>query len=173
MSTEVLRRSEHFAGHLRETAAALFLNASFGQVFKDVDTVAYKLYRDRLLADCGAPSDPIEVILIEQISMAHLITGYLHTKGLNSSAECASAYLGAAARLTGELRRSALALQTYRAASVRLAEMADANPQVPTGEVIEHHDEPLGDHVDGEIGATAEDDTDGPTALPFQRRASV
>jgi hypothetical protein len=171
--TELLRRSEHLAGHLRETAAALFLNASLGHVLKDVDTVAYKLYRDRLLADCGGPTDPIEVILIEQISIAHLITGYLHAKGLNSAVECAAAYLGAAARLTGELRRSALALQAYRAASVRLADMAEVDPKVPTGEVIEHHDEPQGDHVDGEIGATAEDNHDGPATLPFRRSASV
>jgi hypothetical protein len=43
---EVLRRSEHSAGHLRETAAALFLNASLGHVLKVVDT---RLSRNRCI----------------------------------------------------------------------------------------------------------------------------
>ena len=80
-TTEVLRPAEHFAGHLRETAVPLFLQATLRRALPQVDLVAFKLYRDQFLADCGNPTDPIEIILIEQIVMAHLITGHLQVKG--------------------------------------------------------------------------------------------
>jgi hypothetical protein len=172
--TEVLRRSEHLAGHLRETAAALFLNASLGQVLKDVDTVAYKLYRDRLLADCGGPTDPIEIILIEQIAMAHLITGYLHAKGLNSSVECATAYLGAAARLTGELRRTSLALQGFRAAARQLNKAAADERAAPAGMVLEVEAGAAGNCVstEKEVSPMGADD-DEPRIFPLRRSATI
>jgi hypothetical protein len=172
--TETISPSEYFAGHLRETIAPLFMNASLGRALQQTDTAAFRLYRNKLLTDCGGPTDPIEVMLIEQLALAHLNMGLLHCKASNSgSVECATAYSGAASRLMGEFRRSAIALQAYRAASVRLAEMAGDVADAQTGGILEHHDEPQGDHVDGEIGATAEDNHDGPATLPFRRIASV
>ena len=85
--------------------------------YGDADTNPKDYEEDHLipLEIGGNPTDPIEIILIDQISMAHLITGYLYVNGLNAaSVECAGAYLGAGARLTGELRRTALALQDAR-----------------------------------------------------------
>jgi hypothetical protein len=165
--TETISPSENLAGHLRETIAPLFMNASLGRALPQTDTTAFRLYRNKLPTDCGGPTDPIEVMLIEQLALAHLNMGLLHCKASNAgSVQCAAAYSGAASRLMGEFRRSAIALQAYRAASVRLAEMAEADPKVPTGEVIEHHDEPQGDHINGEIGATAEDNHDGPAPSP-------
>jgi hypothetical protein len=171
--TETISASEYFAGHLRETVAPLFMNASLGRALQQTDTTAFRLYRNKLLADCGSPTDPIEVMLIEQLALAHLNMGLLHCKASNAgSVECATAYSGAASRLMGEFRRSALALLAYRATSVRLAEMTQTNPEVPTGEVIEHGDELGENSSSSDIGATAGDD-DGPSILPFRHRASV
>jgi hypothetical protein len=172
--TETISASEYFAGHLRETVAPLFLNASLGRALQQIDTTAFRLYRNKLLADCGGPTDPIEVMLIEQLALAHLNMGLLHCKASNAgSVECATAYSGAASRLMGEFRRSALALQAYRATSVRLAEMTEANLEGPTGEVIEHVDKLGENSSSSDIGATAKDDDDGPAILPFRHLASV
>jgi hypothetical protein len=173
-AAEVPGPSEHFAGHLKESAVALFLNASLGLALPQVDLVAYKLFRDRLLADCGDPTDPIEIILIEQIAMAHLICGYLYAKGTNSaSVESAAVYLGAGGRLTGELRRTALALQAFRAASVRLGEMTSDGTEVPDGKVIDPEIEAQENQINSEVEANPGDEDDEPRILPFRRRATV
>ena len=77
--------------------------------------LAYKKYRDQLVADCGGPSDPVEVMLIEQLALAHLNAGRLHFRAANAeSLEGARVYGGLAVLLQGELRRTALALKAYR-----------------------------------------------------------
>jgi hypothetical protein len=171
---EVVDRSEYFAVRLRETVVPLFLSANCCRALPQIDIAAYQRYRDRLLADCGNPKDPIEVMLIEQLVLAHLNTGLLHCRSSHSnSIETAAVYLSAAARLTGEFRRTALALQAYRAASARLAEMAEADVDVPTGEVLEPADELEENYTANEIETARSDDPDGPTILPFRRSATV
>src|SRR5262249_2986320 len=121
-ATEVLGAAEHYAGHLRETAASMFNFATMAPALKGIEMPAYKIYRDRLLADCGGPTAPLEVMIIEQLSMAHVSLGLLSCRTTNAgSPEAVKVYSGAAARLMGEFRRSALALQAYRAASRQLA----------------------------------------------------
>ena len=116
--TEILAPSEHYAAQLRECVARLFMFASMTKAFKHFDAAAFKLFRDRLLADCGSPADPIEIMMIEQLALAHFNAGLLHRRAANSSSfECAGVHSNAAARLMAEHRRSALALQAYRAAS--------------------------------------------------------
>jgi hypothetical protein len=93
--------------------------------------------------------------------MAHLITGYLHVKGLNSgSVECASAYLGAAVRLTGELRRTSLALQAFRAAARQLNKAAAEDHARPTDLVLEIEADSAGncDHTEKEVAPRSADD---------------
>ena len=120
--TEVIAADEHHAGHLRETVPSIFHFASLSQAFKVIDQHAYKLYRDHLLADCGSPTDPIEIMIIEQLALAHFNLGLLSCKAANAGkVEAVGVYSGAAARMMGEFRRSALALQAYRAASRQLA----------------------------------------------------
>ena len=72
--------ADHYAGHLAETSASAFMYFSMAGagLFRQTDALAYKKFRDRLLADCGSPTDPIEVMLIEQLALAHLNTGRLH-----------------------------------------------------------------------------------------------
>jgi hypothetical protein len=157
--------SEHFAGHLKESALALFLNGSLAGALPQVDLTAYKLYRDRFLADCGNPTDPVEIVLVEQVVMAHLITGHLQVRGANAkSIESAAVYLGAAARLTGELRRTALALQAFRMAARQLNNDAGRESLSP-GELV--HD------TDNEKGiAPRRTDEECPPTVPLRRSAT-
>jgi hypothetical protein len=167
--------SEHFAIRLRETVVPLFLSANLSRPLPQIDTAAYQIYRDRLLADCGSPSDPIEVMIIEQLALAHINTGLLHCRAANSgSVEGASVYLGAAARLMAEFRRSALALQAYRAAARQLEHKAETGPVVVIDGAagIEGGPEKPGDDI--EQGLCPEtDDADVPVILPFCRSATV
>jgi hypothetical protein len=90
-------------------------------LLKDVDLASFRHFRDRMLEDYGGPSDPITVLLIEQIVMAHMNIGLLYFKASTAgSTECTTSYLAASARLLGELRRTALALPIYIEAAQRL-----------------------------------------------------
>ena len=111
---------EHFARQLSETAGALFMFASVGGVFAQVEPAAFKLYRDRLLLAAGNPDDPVEIMLLEQIALAHLNIGRLHLKSATAEGlEAAKAYGGMAIALTGEFRRIALAVAAYRASALQ------------------------------------------------------
>jgi len=113
--------SEHQAAHLRNSDASMFMFASMGTVLAEVDVTSYRIYRDRLLADYGNPKDPVIIMLVEQLALAHLNSGQLFYKASSaSSVECAAAYLAATTRLMAELRRTALALPAYREAMQRL-----------------------------------------------------
>ena len=84
-------------------------------VSKEIGTAAFKVYRDGLLKQAGSPTDPIEVMLIEQLALAHHRTAQLHAQAEQAkSVEESKVFTMAAVRLTGELRRLALALSQYR-----------------------------------------------------------
>jgi hypothetical protein len=171
-STETISASEYFAGHLRETVAPLFMNASLGRALQQTDTTAFRLYRNKLLADCGGPTDPIEVMLIEQLALAHLNMGLLHCKASNAgSVECATAYSGAASRLMGEFRRSAIALQAYRAAARQLGQVPQADLVIPDDTGTETESGKMS--VASEVAITPEEDDEEPGILPFRRTVSV
>jgi hypothetical protein len=113
--------SELHAAHLRDSAASMFMYASMGTVLAGLDVAGYRMFRDRLLVDYGNPTDPVEVMMLEQLALAHLNLGQLFGKASSAnSVECASAYLAATTRLMGEFRRTALALPAYREAVQRL-----------------------------------------------------
>src|SRR5579871_1934109 len=76
---------EHYARHLGETSASLFMFATLGGVFARVEPAAFKLFRDKLLLAAGNPSDPLEVMLIEQAALAHMNVGRLHLKSATAS----------------------------------------------------------------------------------------
>ena len=81
-----------------------------------VDAAIFRGYRDQLLKDAGSPSDPIEIMIIELLGLAHLQVARLQASVSCATApEEAKAYAGAAARLTAEFRRLALGLKQYRA----------------------------------------------------------
>jgi hypothetical protein len=167
--TEVVGHAEHYAGHLRETTSSLFHYAAMAPAFKVIDSKAFKLYRDRLLADCGHPRDPIEIMIIEQLSLAHFSMGLLSCKAANNrQPEAVGVYSGAAARLMGEFRRSALALQAYRAAARQLAHDPAKDIVIsPNVEVDPIGDEPGKECTDGKLIANSEVPDAGETIIRY------
>jgi hypothetical protein len=100
--------------------------ASLKQTLTQPDVMSYRIYRDRLLADYGDPRDPVVIMLLEQLALAHLNCGQLLRQASEAgTVECASAYLAATARLMAEFRRTALALPAYREAAQRLDRCTD------------------------------------------------
>lgn len=109
------------ATSLREMSGAAFLYGTMGEMFGSaIEGAGYKAYRDSLLADAGSPTDPIEIMLVEQLILTHNALGRLQCKAANATQlEAIEIFNAAAARLSAEFRRSSLALAEYRLASQR------------------------------------------------------
>ena len=104
----------HQADLIRDAAFAALM-ASSVPIGKEVAASGFKVYLDRLREESGNPNDPIERMMIEQIAMAHFRIGQLHARAESAkTAEESKIFLGAAARLTSEFRRLALAVKQYR-----------------------------------------------------------
>ena len=115
---------ERGAAVLREGAIPAYLYMTMTEVFGTHDLTAFKIYRDRLLADCKVSRDPIATMLVEQLALAHLNTARLHGRAATSTRiDEIRMYTNAAAQLAGEFRRGALALKAYREPS-RVADSA-------------------------------------------------
>lgn len=74
-----------------------------------------RVYLDDLVKDSGNPVDPVEIMLLEQLAMCHQYS--IQMQALSKKAEGTEAielYLSGAARLSGEFRKTALALKEYR-----------------------------------------------------------
>jgi hypothetical protein len=101
---------------LRERTAAGYLYASNAGIFQGTLEVAgYDQYVTDLVQEAGAPSDPIERMLVEQLALAHHNLGRLHVEAAASKGTAEAALLNAAvARLLSEFRKTALALKSYR-----------------------------------------------------------
>jgi hypothetical protein len=88
------------------------------QITTPQQIAAIQLYRHKVLFQAGAPTDPLEIMLIEQFVMAQQKIGDLHVRAANASEpEAVGQYLTAATRLMAECRKTLLALKTYRAPS--------------------------------------------------------
>ena len=105
------------AANLREVAAAGFMHWIMNSSMSiTLDAEAFALFRDKLLEDAGAPTDPIEVMLIEQLALAHFTIGRMHIKACSmDNAKLCVAFTDAATRLLGEFRRCSIALEDFRA----------------------------------------------------------
>ena len=114
--------------NLRDVAGASQMYVAVSSsIAPDISTEAFKQYRRTLLEQAGSPTDPIEVMLIEQIALAHFHIGRLHLRSCSTSDGLLSvAFADAATRLTAEFRRSALALEDYRAKQIARAQSATA-----------------------------------------------
>jgi hypothetical protein len=89
-------------------------------VAKDIGSAAFKVYLDELILEAGQPTDPVEIMLLEQLTLAHHRVAQLHAQAEQAkSFEEMKIVSTAAARLTGEVRRLALALKQYREPSGR------------------------------------------------------
>lgn len=102
---------------IRETYGGAILATCMGKCFgAHVESAAFKLYLDGIVASAGAPTDPVEIMAVEQLAWAHARLGDLHAQAVNAqSVEAAAVYSAAAARLMAEFRKTSLALREYRA----------------------------------------------------------
>ena len=117
ISTEPISRTELLARNIRETGGACYLYGSLtmflGQGQHDI--ASFLEYLKQLLHDAGNPTDPIEVMLIEQLVLAHHNLGRLHVRAASAKdIQEHEVFNAAAARLTAEFRRTALAVGHYR-----------------------------------------------------------
>jgi ParB-like chromosome segregation protein Spo0J len=108
------QRAAHQAVVLRDGPFSALMAAAVG-LDRHFETAAHRIYLDRVLKDLGDPADPIERVLVEQLCMAHFRTAQLHVgAGQAQGAEAVKLYSAVAARMLGEMRRTALALKAYR-----------------------------------------------------------
>jgi hypothetical protein len=74
-----------------------------------------RVYLDDLVKESGSPLDPVEIMLLEQTAMCHLLAMKLQSKASGAEGtEAIELYLSGAARLSSEFRKTALALKEYR-----------------------------------------------------------
>ena len=80
-----------------------------------IETSGCRVYLDDLVKDSGNPVDPVEIMLLEQTAMCHLLSMKLQSKTSGAEGtEAIELYLSGAARLSSEFRKTALALKEYR-----------------------------------------------------------
>jgi hypothetical protein len=77
-------------------------------------------YRDQFLADAGAPTDPLERVMIEQVATCHAMLMYTHSyHTMCDRVDHREIYSNAGANMMAELRRMVLAIKDYRTSPVR------------------------------------------------------
>ena len=105
---------------VKDATAMGVLSIVAAKMFKDsIPASSYQLYRNDLLHNSGKPTDPIEVMLIEQLMWAHHAIGNLHVLTASATtAEETNTYSACTTNLMGEFRRTSLALKEYRGPTI-------------------------------------------------------
>ncbi len=88
-----------------------------GAIFTDncIQVTAYRQFLDGLLEEAGSPTDPVEIMLLEQLAVCHMCAPYLLSRaGLATELKTISVYNAAATRVMAEFRKIALRLKEYR-----------------------------------------------------------
>jgi len=114
---EVSARYQYQGQLIEEIMGAMTLATCAGTAFSrnQIEPGGCVAYRNNLLAATGQPTDPIEVMLVEQLMLAHHRIGVLHIRAAEAATpERAALYNAAAVRLMGEFRKTSLALREYR-----------------------------------------------------------
>ena len=110
----VMDRVQRKADIIKEVAFSAAMATAI-PIGKEIGAAGFKVYLDGFVKDAGSPSDPVELVLIGQIVLAHHRVAQLHAQAEHAkSIDEAKVFTTAAVRLTGELRRLALALKQYR-----------------------------------------------------------
>ena len=96
----------------------------------EIGTHAFPVYRKRMLAEAGDPSDPIERMLMEQLALAHFSIGKLRIRRscVVNTPKMALTYSGSATRLLGKFRRCTLATEDFRGKRAARTERRDSVP---------------------------------------------
>jgi hypothetical protein len=155
-------KCHHEANVIEETfGAGIVASISGSSLASHAGPGGFKVYRDRVLAASGAPKDPIEAMLIEQLLWAHHRLADLHvTATAAKETDQVSALTSAAARLMAEFRKSSLALREYRSPTmpkqvtlVKQQNVAAGNQQVAMVEADAAGQLPVKRAGDSELGS--------------------
>ena len=104
---------------IRSTFFASSMAAAIG-TFNLVTPTGYRAFLDQLTHDAGDPTDPLEIMQLEQLAMAHFRIGELHSRAADAKdAKVVEVFSSAATQLTAEFRRGMLARVKYRQMSGR------------------------------------------------------
>ena len=106
----------NWAGSIAHGVPGIYLWNSVQETLRTkIGTSHWEEYLHAILRNAGSPSDPIERMLIEQITLAYHNIARLHMAAAYAETlDHAEVYNAAAARLLGEFRRTVLALRDYR-----------------------------------------------------------
>jgi hypothetical protein len=112
LQTEQAQREAQGA---RDTLIAAALNAIIDQ--PDLfGPLAIQAYAKNFVVEAGAPADPVERVLVEQLLIAHHRVAQLQARAEKANnLDEIKIVNGAATRLLAEMRRLALAIRQYRA----------------------------------------------------------
>jgi hypothetical protein len=108
------RPAEEQAVIARRAILPAALASAFG-MDRFIESVGFRRYLDDVLKDAGNPTDPVEIMLLEQLTVSHLRAAQLQGHaGQAVGLEAIAVYNAAAARLTAEFRKTVLTLKEYR-----------------------------------------------------------
>jgi len=108
---------------------------------KYFDASGYRAFLDKVRADAGNPTDPVEVMLLEQLVLAHLRSAQLQAQASAAEGiEAVKIYNSAAARLLGEFRLTALSLAAYRRSRSGGSQGGEVSAGAPTSARGRHPD---------------------------------
>ncbi|MCL2647948.1 MAG: hypothetical protein FWD61_13195 [Phycisphaerales bacterium] len=112
--SELSTRAERDAARVRRVLLPSCLAAVIGKPDVLGDAGIIQAFED-IVADAGAPTDPIERMMLEQLILCHYRLAILQAEASGSKTpESVKIYNAAATRLMSELRKFALALRDYR-----------------------------------------------------------
>ena len=100
-------------------SAAVYISLVTQEIFSSkISKLAVKKAMEQIHAQCGNATDPIERMMLEQLTLAHHSIGRLMAKAATSdSFEHAEMYHSTSTKLLGEFGRLALCIKNYRDSS--------------------------------------------------------
>jgi hypothetical protein len=107
---------DHEVAVVRDLSAAAVLGTICAKTLKGtVRPTGYLLFREEFLRASGSPTDPVEVMMLEQLMWAHHRLGDLQAQASDANTpELIEVLNVAVTRVMGEFRRTSLALKEFR-----------------------------------------------------------
>lgn len=101
---------------LHEEGGGIYLSLVAKELFgTKISPLAFKKYMAKLHAECGNSTDPVERMMLEQLTIAHHSLARLMVKAASAdNFELAAMYQSASTKLLAEFRRLALSIKKYR-----------------------------------------------------------
>jgi hypothetical protein len=170
---------ERGAAFLRDGICAVSLTSAVDKgVATAIPVTSFQVYRDALLKDLGGQPDPLQVMLAEQLAVAHHTQLRLQARvGVSKEADECHMLAQAASQMMAEFRRTAVIFREFQAQVIKPLE---ASHLPGGGRDMQYPDEPPAapPPVAQNQGSRTEQESkggsdDGPDAIvPFKKSAS-